>query len=141
MKPAVRLNRRRVLQLLVASSGLCVAGVVPMQLRWCGDRHRTLRVRLLDSLYHGESARAIGHRFLSRHPEEGNAAVLERHITESIPGGAMRLVAAKDEELRRCLATRVRQDFVEDRVVRIDGWILSSTEVRLCALAALPLNG
>jgi len=141
MKTAIRLNRRRVLQLLVASGGLCVAGLTPVQTRWWSGRPPSLRLRLLESIHQRESARAIGERFLSRHPEEGDAALLVRHITEGIPGGRARLAAARDEELRAWLAARVRRDFVEDRILRIDGWILSSTEVRLCALASLPLHG
>jgi hypothetical protein len=35
------------------------------------------------------------------------------------------------------LQRRIRQDFVEEKVVKLQGWILSATEARLCALTAL----
>jgi hypothetical protein len=40
-------------------------------------------------------------------------------------------------ELRRSIRQRVRRDFAVDDTVQIDGWMLSITELRLYALAAL----
>ena len=38
--------------------------------------------------------------------------------------------------LERMLARMVRDDFGNDRVIEVDGWVLSATEVELCAFAA-----
>jgi hypothetical protein len=40
-------------------------------------------------------------------------------------------------ELRRSIRRRVRRDFDIDDTVQIDGWVLSITELRMYALAAL----
>jgi hypothetical protein len=40
-------------------------------------------------------------------------------------------------ELKRVIGTRIRRDFTENAVVMVDGWMLSRTEARLCALIAL----
>jgi hypothetical protein len=40
-------------------------------------------------------------------------------------------------ELRRSIGQRVRRDFAVDDTVQVDGWVLSLTELRLYALAAL----
>ena len=45
--------------------------------------------------------------------------------------------AATIAELRRSIGQRVRTDFAVDDTVQIDGWVLSITELRLYALAAL----
>ena len=37
-------------------------------------------------------------------------------------------------DLRESIINRIREDFDQERVVRIDGWILSETEARQCAL-------
>jgi hypothetical protein len=37
----------------------------------------------------------------------------------------------------RLLAQAVSDDFGNDRIIEVDGWILSATEVELCALAAV----
>jgi hypothetical protein len=44
---------------------------------------------------------------------------------------------AKIAELRRSIRQRVRRDFAADETVQVDGWVLSITELRLYALAAL----
>jgi hypothetical protein len=45
--------------------------------------------------------------------------------------------AATIAELRRSIGQRVRRDFAVDDTVQVDGWVLSITELRLYALAAL----
>jgi len=40
-------------------------------------------------------------------------------------------------EIANRLAQRVRDDFAARNTVMIDGWLVSLTETRLCALAAL----
>ena len=37
--------------------------------------------------------------------------------------------------LLQSLHERISQDFAEERIVIVDGWILSQTEARLCVLA------
>ena len=44
---------------------------------------------------------------------------------------------AKIAELRRSIRQRVRRDFAVDDTVQVDGWVLSITELRMYALAAL----
>jgi hypothetical protein len=44
---------------------------------------------------------------------------------------------AKIAELRRSIRQRVRRDFAVDDTVQVDRWVLSITELRLYALAAL----
>jgi hypothetical protein len=45
--------------------------------------------------------------------------------------------AQNTEQVRSWLRSRQQQDFAEGRIVELDGWMLSETEVKLCALAAL----
>jgi hypothetical protein len=47
------------------------------------------------------------------------------------------LSTAADHELILTLQQQIRQDYIEERVVKLQGWILSVTEARLCALTAL----
>jgi hypothetical protein len=80
-------------------------------------------------LRHPESAAAIGARYLRDHPDERSAALrLARP-----PGG----VAPDRSAWRGALRSECARDFAEGRVVRVDGWILSRTEARLCAAVEL----
>lgn len=42
-----------------------------------------------------------------------------------------------ERTLREGLARRIRRDFAERRTVQLDGWILSLTEARQCALYSI----
>jgi hypothetical protein len=84
-----------------------------------------------------ESARAVGLEYLELSPDEADAdAVLER-----LAGPRRReweaLASSDPDRLAQELRLQHHSDFTHERVVEIRGWILSETEVRLCALAAL----
>jgi hypothetical protein len=83
------------------------------------------------------SARAIGLEYLACAPEASDV----RGLVDAICDGDSSInhdSAIDDvEALRRALALKQRRDFEHGRVVRLRSWILSDTEVRLCALVAL----
>jgi hypothetical protein len=91
---------------------------------------------LAEVLRHRASAVAVGEAYLrvARHEREPRCLVrlIEVRCGELV-------FEARGEALRRCLARRIRQDFAEGQVVEVQGWVLSATEARLCALAALLL--
>jgi hypothetical protein len=96
-----------------------------------------LRSKLTALFKHQESAQAIGRAFLEGHPQAADARILESQIAQSIAGGHMLLVTTDAPGLSKLLAERIRQDFEAEQVVKVQGWILSITEARLCALTAL----
>lgn len=94
-------------------------------------------VRLAGLLPHQDSARIVGREYLRGAPA---AADLDRLTTLvlrglDLEGGA--LAAVDDRRLRQLVLRRTGQDFREGRTVAVDGWLLSATEARLCALAQL----
>ncbi len=86
---------------------------------------------------HPESAAVIGREYLKDRPGESDARVLGELISISSGGTPDRTCRADPDDIRRRLRRRVRLDFEEGRVVKVRGWILSETEARLCALAAI----
>jgi len=84
-----------------------------------------------------DSARLIGRAYLAGYPDEsGDDATLARLILAD-PGGDPRVPLPSDtQRLRETIAARVREDFRQGRTARVEGWILSRTEARLCALWA-----
>jgi hypothetical protein len=97
----------------------------------------TMAERLAGLLTHRESARVVGRAYLDRVPGESTASGLVERITAGLPGGWRTARDASDAELRALLAESIRSDFEEDRVVDVDGWVLSPTEARLYALTTL----
>ena len=59
-------------------------------------------------------------------PQEGSAAALRAAISDGARG-----------EARPSVAQQVRNDFAAGRIVLVDGWVLSATEARQCALFSL----
>lgn len=138
----IHLTRRRVLWLLTAVGGVAgVAGIArvgPFRGRESGplgavfDRH--------------DSALRIGEAYLRNDPQDADVESLPASIAGS-PEEAVRIFETmRPSELTDWIRERVRDDFRDGRMVVLDGWVLSRTVVRLCALLALtdrpgPING
>ncbi|MEX2203015.1 MAG: hypothetical protein WD965_02890 [Actinomycetota bacterium] len=94
-------------------------------------------MRLVAILGHPESARAVGRAYLASTSTDASASRLVDQISRGLAGSRSKIEETTDTELRELLVARIVADFSEGLVVEVDGWILSSTEARLCALAAL----
>jgi hypothetical protein len=145
MSAASVLSRRGFL-LLAGSVGGAVLGLrgqLWFASVW-GEQETSLHSRLIALFKHQQSARVIGNAYLRQHPEEAALSLLLKNVIAATPADgfgrgfdADRLRTADEGELREAIERRVRQDFAGDSVVKVDGWILSVTEARLCALAAM----
>jgi hypothetical protein len=89
---------------------------------------------LLDVFSDRASARRVGREFLRI--EYDGASVLPED--DAIGTARMaRSVSTDQREMRENIRRLIRDDYDEGRTVCVDGWILSITEARLCALATL----
>lgn len=84
---------------------------------------------LRDLVSHRESAASLGRAYLAVHPAEADADRLTSLILGPAPVPTGKLAAR--------VSSRIQADFEAGRVVTVQGWIVSPTEVRLCALCAL----
>ena len=129
----VAITRRRMLWLLVALGGAVglarFARVPPFR--------DTARSPLEAVFGHPDSARRIGEAYLSRYPQEADAALLRTRIAGSPEDATRVLDGMRGGELAGWVRDRQREDFRDGRTVVVDGWMLSSTEARLCALLSL----
>lgn len=90
--------------------------------------------RLAGLLADPDSAAAVGRAYLDSVPAEADWRVLVRRLSASL---GQRGRALGDDELRHLLARQIDRDFADERVATVQGWVLSVTELRLCALCAL----
>ena len=81
------------------------------------------------------SAEALGREHLRRVPNEADATKLVSLICSGFSKSPP--IGRDHRAIREWIRARSRDDFKASRVVEIQGWILSATEARLCALAAL----
>jgi hypothetical protein len=82
------------------------------------------------------AAAVVGRAYLERAPEEAEVQVLVDRIANDARA-ALRARASDRDGLLRALAERHAADFDAGRLVTVRGWLVSLTEARLCALAAL----
>jgi len=83
------------------------------------------------------SAKIVGVEYLRSVPSEAKPNLLIDLICSCDGGQRAEFTQADEQRLVELLRVRERQDFEYGRVVNLRGWILSKTESRVCALAAL----
>jgi hypothetical protein len=93
--------------------------------------------KLAHFFLHKKSAKKIGLEYLRCVPREADTHLLTDLICSSQEERWAQLAHADGRMRRELLLHQQRQDFAHGRIVKVQGWILSETEVRLCALAAL----
>jgi hypothetical protein len=124
------IDRRRFLQLTAAGA---LAGLTSTA---CAsdeavDGREVTQPALLDMLG-AERVRELGVRYRQMVPAENREAVLRAAITDR---GQLGLRFPWTS--RPSLAGQVRNDFADGRTVLVNGWVLSATEARQCALFSL----
>jgi len=93
--------------------------------------------RLAETFEPGGSAAAIGQAALDAGLVEADAVSLAEHVLDDLGLEAREVEWIDRDMLRARVAECIRADFAQIAVMDLDGWILSRTEVRLCALAAM----
>lgn len=96
-----------------------------------------LAAKLANFYVDKKGAKIVGLAYLRSVPSEAQVDLLVNCICSFNGAQRAELAQADEEKLKELLLLRQRNDFEHERVVNIRGWILSQTECRLCALAAL----
>lgn len=134
-----RLRRRQILDVMLAAA--CLWVLRPLEALGGLLVHREVESpitrRLIGIYKHKRSARIIGQEYLATCPEEANRTVLGDGILSGEILKKADATRATDQALARLVTAQVEKDFECGRTVKVHGWILSLTEVRLCALLAI----
>ena len=93
--------------------------------------------QLLKVLPHRESAAVVGRRYLNVTPSVADVYLLTTEIAQGTQLGIVELGTLRSTELMSLLREKIRRDFRNQKISVVDGWLLSVTEVQLCALASL----
>jgi hypothetical protein len=127
------MKRRQLLQMTVVGTvGLTLPGfswLAAQPARWQTFAHPALLTLLGD---HGR-VREIGSAFRRAFPEQSAPQALVAAIMSD--SGFSGRVAAPDRPGR--LDQQIRSEFAQGRTVQLNGWILSVTEARQCALYSI----
>ena len=131
---SLRVSRRTVIAGLAAG---IVGTAIGVRLYWPGGDNARAAGRLADMLRHPDSAARLGRLYLDEKPREADTALLVRLIGAARGPALPPPSPTTDEALRADLEERTRNDFILGNTVAVDGWLLSLTEARLCALVSL----
>ncbi len=82
------------------------------------------------------AARTIGKAYLDQAGPVVDLPAVLAQLSEKL-GPSLAHDSESLENIRERITRRIRLDFAQGDCVNLDGWILSVTEARLCALAAL----
>ncbi|HBY96447.1 MAG TPA: hypothetical protein DEP84_21305 [Chloroflexi bacterium] len=131
--------RRR--ELLTIALWLGLATRLRPSVQWSAPAARpqldSLSASVAGLLKYKESARIVGRTYLQNVPQEADAQTLVNLLSLGPVHNNSESRNATTNTLRELLQLRMRQDFEEGQIVKLQGWILSVTEARLCALVAL----
>lgn len=131
------LSRRRFVRLAALGTAATLTGPAACGAGGAADaadvaaRRALARPDLLDVLG-PEQVRAIGARYRAMVPAEADADALVAALQGRFPRLAALVGQAPPPP-----AERSRRDFDEGRTVEVEGWVLSLTEARQCALYSL----
>ncbi len=116
---------------LIAMSG-AVTVAIPMVLYGCSDTQydRTLaKPILLSDIWDHQAISRIGKLYQEQYPGENT----ERKLVKLLSVGK-----SKDKnDFPESITSRIKEDYKTGKIVTLDGWILSVTEGRQCALFSL----
>ncbi|NEX23258.1 hypothetical protein G3480_23665 [Thiorhodococcus mannitoliphagus] len=126
---ALRLTRRELLALTLA------AGLL-RGLPQTASAAQTATEPLLDVVSNRAAAAVLGRAYLVAHPEEADLARLRTLLQERL-----RTDVSDEASILVRIERQLRNDYIRGDLVEVDGWLLSLTEARLYALAALARAG
>jgi len=101
------------------------------------DEEARLTDALLALLPARTSAAALGRRYLAGAPGERDMARLVEEIASAQSALRRKLLESTPRDRANLLAKQRRDDFRRGAIVQVDGWMLSVTETRICAIACL----
>jgi hypothetical protein len=110
---------------------LTTTGAIATLTPFCQSRRDDPSLALplfLSTICNAATLRQIGTDYRAAAPGEVKRSGLRDLLTDDLPG---------DASLPNQLNSKVRQDFAALRTVTVDGWVLSLTEVRQCAMFSL----
>ncbi len=137
MSAGTPMRRRRFIQLAIgAGSAALMARLAPWR-ALVEVVESPLAVRLPGLLEHRSSATAVGREYLRAVPAERGTGSLVTAIVSRLGEQRTGAQVASRAELQAMVADGVRNDFDAGLTLRLQGWIVSRTEARICALAAL----
>ncbi|MFI5156814.1 MAG: hypothetical protein ACHQEM_11535 [Chitinophagales bacterium] len=103
-----------------------------------GCRHSPTNMAVADPpflmhIFDKKTMMETGRAYIQQNPDESEIADLENLLIENTPIQA----TTGSEAVQTYFGNKMKEDFDNDQTVVVDGWVLSKTEARQCALYSL----
>jgi len=131
------ISRRKLLASVPAVCLLTICNVVRAAAKQQPCKLSLLSELLMQQLADNESACVVGHAYLRIANHEANIQRLIPLIINDPEGWTPLCLEWDQKSCYAFLQRRFKSDFESGRVVEVEGWILSETEARVYALAAV----
>lgn len=132
MKSPMVMSRRRLIGGTAVGVVLATGSVVYVR-EAEGDRVSMLR----DYLKSQQTLDELGAAYLSQYPHKANAETLIAAIFDKDTAVSDVSTKISQSDLKAFLADKVKSDYAAQKVIRLNGWVISQTEAQLSALVAL----
>lgn len=130
-------GRRRVLRLSLLGFAACSAPIFGWSL--ADEVPDRSDVWLMELVSNNAGAARLGADYLKQFPNEAEPKVLSRLVGRALSKASFS--PQSFTSFKSAIASTIRNEYRADRIVRVDGWLLSSTEARLYALSSLRITG
>lgn len=132
-------SRRAALRTIGCTS---LASLLPFAIAGCTweqDPLEAIAERMVSMLFHPEQAKEIGLLYIAED------SVVQGQTYQKITGSLLERLGLEQSQLSaenmalidERIESAVRQDFLDEDIIILRGWMLSRTEIMLCALAAV----
>lgn len=115
---------------------LTSAVLVSMPVKALESENEMLMKKLSAAIHKRLSAIEVGQAYLDSCSQQLDSCRLLDDVVERM-GGATEVSAMNSRQLRQRLGQASSRDFDQRETIKVKGWLLSATEVKLCALMAL----
>lgn len=112
--------------LFIATTGIAAVTIPYYYLNDVEYNSALAKPQLLSNIWDTQTINAIGNKYRLQVPDEKNERTLVKLLSSEISSDTM--------QLEKSLEEKIKKDFESGNTIMIDGWILSVTEARQCAL-------
>jgi hypothetical protein len=126
------MKRRTFIIAAIATSGAVAVSAVAFICRKQGHYNPLSTPDILSSFCDKDTISAIGTRYLRDVPAEAQEQKLHDLILTDQAG--KKLTSSDNIAVSNWVNEQARQDFMSNRILTINGWVISLTEARQCAL-------
>ncbi|MDP4260953.1 MAG: hypothetical protein Q8941_00365 [Bacteroidota bacterium] len=129
------MKRRTFILTAIAGAAIITIPVIKYRCRDSITGDPLLRPDVLSRFCDKDTILEIGRQYMVQVPAEARKEKLIELLLTSDKGE--KLKSSDESEISKWIEQKVQQDFQTERMVIVNGWILSATETRQCALLSL----